>query len=105
MEAVEEMVSLGIQVDVVEHNDRLMPRQLDPQASGMLKELMEAKGIALYLGVSTEEIVGENTVEGVRLNNGQNHLTDLVYSLRCETPRRIGFRKRAWEVQQEFVGR
>ena len=103
LEAVEEMVSLGIQVAVVEHNDRLMPRQLDPQASGMLKELMEAKGIALYLGVSTEEIVGENTVEGVRLNNGQTILTDLVLLSTGVRPHVELAQEAGLEVQQGIV--
>jgi flavorubredoxin/NADPH-dependent 2,4-dienoyl-CoA reductase/sulfur reductase-like enzyme/rubredoxin len=103
LEAVEEMVSLGIQVAVVEHNDRLMPRQLDPQASGMLKELMEAKGIALYLGVSTEEIVGENTVEGVRLNNGQTISTDLVLLSTGVRPHLELAQEAGLEVQQGIV--
>lgn len=103
LEAVEEMVSLGIQVAVVEHNDRLMPRQLDPQASAILKDLMEAKGIALYLGVSTEEIVGENAVEGVRLNDGQTILADLVLLSTGVKPHIELAREAGLEVQQGIV--
>lgn len=78
LEAVEEMVSQGIKVMVVEYNERLMPRQLDPDASERLKALMEAKGITLQLGVSTEEIIGDEAVKEVRLSNGEILPADVV---------------------------
>jgi len=78
LEAVEEMVGLGIKVAVVEYNQRLMPRQLDPDASARLQSLMEAKGIALHLGASTEEIIGQDTVEAVRLSSGEILPADVV---------------------------
>ncbi len=78
LEAVWEMVSSGVEVAVVEYNQRLMPRQLDEPASLRLQQLMENKGVKLYLGLGTEEIVGDGQVRGVRLNDGQLLEADLV---------------------------
>ncbi len=78
LEAVWEMVSSGVDVAVVEHNQRIMPRQLDEPASLRLQQLMKAKGVKLYLGLDTEEIVGGDQVQGIRLNDGQVLEADLV---------------------------
>lgn len=78
LEAVWEMVSSGVEVAVVEHSPRIMPRQLDEPASERLQNLMASKGVKLYLGLDTEEIVGDGQVRGVRLNDGQLLEADLV---------------------------
>ncbi|MDD4803346.1 MAG: FAD-dependent oxidoreductase, partial [Syntrophomonas sp.] len=78
LEAVEEMLALNIQVTVVEHNNRLMPRQLDEPSSQRLQELMNSRGINLCLGVDTEEILGDGIVSGVKLNTGEILDADLV---------------------------
>ncbi|MGI6453678.1 MAG: FAD-dependent oxidoreductase [Syntrophomonadaceae bacterium] len=78
LEAVWEMVSSGVEVAVVEFSQRIMPRQLDEPSSLRLQQLMEAKGVKLYLGLGVEEIVGDGRVQGVRLNDGQLLEADLV---------------------------
>lgn len=78
LEAVWEMASSGMEVSVVEFSPRLMPRQLDEAASSRLQDLITAQGIKLYLGVATEEIMGDGKVNGVRLNNGETLPADLV---------------------------
>lgn len=78
LEAVCEMVNSGIEVAVVETNARLMPRQLDEKASVRVQQILKDKGVKLYLGVGTEEILGEGKATGVRLNNGQVLAADLV---------------------------
>ncbi len=78
LEAVWEMVSLGIEVAVVEFSDRIMPRQLDADFSKKLQDIMEAKGVKLHLGVATDEIIGDTGVTGVKLNNGTILEADLV---------------------------
>ncbi|PKM75991.1 MAG: MBL fold metallo-hydrolase [Firmicutes bacterium HGW-Firmicutes-15] len=78
LEAVEEMVAQGLKVAVVEHFTRIMPRQLDEPASLRLHELIRDKGVQLYLGLDTEEILGDGRVTGVRLNNGEVLEADLV---------------------------
>ena len=71
MEAVWEMVSAGLEVSVVEFGERLMPRQLDDSSSARLADIIRSKGVQLYLGKATEEILGEAGASGVRLNAGQ----------------------------------
>ncbi len=78
LEAVWEMASSGVEVAVVEYSQRIMPRQLDEPSSLRLQQLMEAKGVKLYLGLGIEEIVGDGQVQGVRLNDGQLLEADLV---------------------------
>ncbi len=78
LKAVWEMVSNGLEVAVVENNQRIMPRQLDKPASQRVQQLISAKGVKLYLGLDTEEIAGDHRVQGVRLNDGQMLQADLV---------------------------
>ncbi|HAG11047.1 MAG TPA: MBL fold metallo-hydrolase [Desulfotomaculum sp.] len=78
LEAVWEMVSSGVEVAVIEHNQRIMPRQLDEPASGRLQALMESKGVKLYLGLDTAEIVGDGQARGVRLSDGRLLEADLA---------------------------
>lgn len=78
LEAVWEMVSSGTEVAVVEYSPRIMPRQLDEPSSLRLQQLMESKGVKLYLGKGVEEIVGDGQVQGVRLNDGQLLEAELV---------------------------
>ena len=62
---------LGLQVKIVEISPRLLPRQLDHDGSKILKELIEAYGIKIYLGVKTTEILGKKEVSGILLDNGK----------------------------------
>ncbi len=78
LEAVSEMLDLGIQVSVVEFSKRIMPRQLDESSSLRLQTIMEDKGVELYLGLGSEEILGNENAEAVKLNNGQVIAADLV---------------------------
>jgi nitrite reductase (NADH) large subunit len=56
----------------------LMERQLDASAGALLKSLVEKKGIKVLLNASTSRILGENRVEGVELNDGQQIEADAV---------------------------
>lgn len=103
LEAVEEMHALGITVAVVEFNDRLMPRQLDPEASALLRAAMEERGVKLYLGVSTEEITGEGTVQSVRLSSGETLPADLVLLSTGVKPNLELARDAGLNVQQGIV--
>ncbi|MCK5626314.1 NAD(P)/FAD-dependent oxidoreductase, partial [Candidatus Bathyarchaeota archaeon] len=62
---------LGLKVKIVEISPRLLPRQLDHDGSKILKELIEAYGIEIYLGVKTTEILGKKEVSGILLDNGK----------------------------------
>lgn len=61
----------GIKVSVIEHNPRILPRQLDTESSSILQKKMETMGFTFFLNGQSEEILGEERVEGVRLKDGR----------------------------------
>jgi len=78
LEAAYGLRKAGAEVSVVHLMDRLMERQLDARAAAMLKQAVEAKGIALYLNAQTARVVGEKRVEGIMLNDGRLLPADMV---------------------------
>ncbi len=78
LEAVWEMVCSGLQVTVVEFSDRLMPRQLDASSSQRLQEIIRSKGVELLLGEATEEIIGAEQANAVKLKSGKIVEGDLI---------------------------
>jgi nitrite reductase (NADH) large subunit len=68
----------GAEVEVVEVLDRLLPRQLDPPAAGILKAQVEKMGIKVRLGATTEEIIGGPEARGVRFKGGGATAADMV---------------------------
>ena len=69
---------LNIAVTVVEMMDRLLPRQLDIEASNLFEEKVAATGIDVIKGVQTLEFIGQEWVEGVKLSNGETVSADFV---------------------------
>jgi nitrite reductase (NADH) large subunit len=61
----------GIKVAVIEHNPRILPRQMDPEGAKILQGRMESMGFSFFLNGQSEEILGKETVEGVRLKDGR----------------------------------
>jgi nitrite reductase (NADH) large subunit len=70
LEIARAMKSRGVDVEVVEFFDRLLPRQLDIQGAALLKTQVENLGIKVRLGVTTEEILDQGEVSGIRLKGG-----------------------------------
>jgi len=68
----------GAEVEVVEFFDRLLPRQLDVQGASLLRSQIEGLGIRVRLGVTTEEILGQKNVEGIRLKDGGDVSADMA---------------------------
>jgi len=61
----------GIKVAVIEHNPRILPRQMDIEGAQILQSRMEAMGFSFFLNSQTEEMIGREKVEGVRLKDGR----------------------------------
>jgi nitrite reductase (NADH) large subunit len=61
----------GIKVAVIEHNPRLLPRQMDTEGAKILQTRMEAMGFSFFLNGQSDEILGKEKVEGVRLKDGR----------------------------------
>jgi nitrite reductase (NADH) large subunit len=69
---------LGQQVEVVEIFPRLLPRQLDEDGAAILKNRIASRGIDIVLGVKTVEILGNDSVSGILLDNGETVSGNLV---------------------------
>jgi len=70
--------SLGAEVELVEFFDRLLPRQLDAQGASLLRSQIEGLGIRVRLGVTTEEILGQKEVRGIRFKDGGDSGADMA---------------------------
>jgi nitrite reductase (NADH) large subunit len=78
LEAARGLLSHGLEVTVVELAPHLMAQQLDPTGAALLKTKLEALGLEFRLGASAVELLGDGTVEGVKLQDGTILDTDLV---------------------------
>lgn len=68
----------GAEVTLLEKHDWLMPRQLNPQAGELMGDHINRLGIKLLRKAETQEIVGEDAVQGVVLKDGRSIPADLV---------------------------
>lgn len=78
LEAANGLMLQGMNVTVVHLGDVLMERQMDTVAGEMLKKSLEERGLNFLMGASTEAILGEDHVKGVRFKNGMEIFADLV---------------------------
>ena len=78
LEAANGLMKQGMKVTVIHLVDTLMERQLDRAAGRMLKKALEARGVRFLLEAKTQEIIGRQRVQGVRLGDGTEITADLV---------------------------
>lgn len=78
LEAARGMSARGARVTVVEHENRLMPRQLDVAAGRVLKDRIDAIGINVVVGERVQAISGATRVEEVVLADGAVLKADTV---------------------------
>ena len=78
LEAANGLKQRGMSVTVVHLTDSLMERQLDTVASALLKKSLEERGLHFLMTTSTEAIVGDTRVKGVRFKGGVEIAADLV---------------------------
>ncbi len=78
LEIARAIKSRGAEVEVVEFFDRLLPRQLDQQGASLLKKQIESQGIRVRLGVTTEEMLGQQEVTGLKLKGGEETVASLA---------------------------
>ena len=65
------LLKRGINVAVIEQNPRILPRQTDSEGSKILQGRLEQMGFSFYLNGQSEEILGKEKVEGLRLKDGR----------------------------------
>ncbi|MFX0080444.1 MAG: FAD-dependent oxidoreductase [Candidatus Hodarchaeota archaeon] len=78
LELANQIKNSGLDTTVVEFFPQLLPRQLDEECGGMLKEEIEKRGIKVVLDATTEEILGNGLVTGIRLKGGEEIEADIV---------------------------
>ena len=78
LEAARGLLARGMEVTVVHLVDRLMERQLDHGAAGVLRDELERMGLRVLLSASTRAIEGRGRVERVALAGGDVLPAELV---------------------------
>ena len=67
LEAAKAMLDLNLETSVVEFAPRLMPRQLNEQASSVLQRHLETLGLRILLNRRIHSVEGNGSVTGLRL--------------------------------------
>ena len=78
LEAARGMSNRGVETWVVEHESRLMARQLDQEGGELLAEQIENLGLTIRVGHAVKEIHGKERVEEIELANGETIKCDTV---------------------------
>ena len=78
LELARQIKNCNLETTVVEFFPRLLPRQLDLDCGGLLKEEIENMGINVELSADTEEILVNGTIKGIRIKDGRILDADIV---------------------------
>jgi nitrite reductase (NADH) large subunit len=78
LEAANALLGLGLETHVLEMAPGLMPVQLDPRGSAVLRGHIEALGVRVHTGVATATVEGEAGVTAVTFAEGDPLPADLV---------------------------
>ena len=78
LELAKQIRNCNLDTTVVEFFPRLLPRQLDDECATILKEEIEKMGIKTIVNATTQEILEDNSVKGIKLNDGQTLEADIV---------------------------
>jgi nitrite reductase (NADH) large subunit len=87
LEAASGLARQGLAVTIVHLRERVMDRQLDPEAAELLQRSMQARGIAFRLSAQTQALEGDGHVQRVRLADGSSIEADMVVVAAGITPR------------------
>ncbi|MCL4492108.1 MAG: FAD-dependent oxidoreductase [Nitrospirae bacterium] len=88
IEAGEAFRRAGKMVSIVEFLPRLLPRHMDIDGAEILKRNLEERGLRIFLNAGPKEVVGEDTVEGLLLDDGGLIRGDMIITstgVRSET--------------------
>ena len=78
LELAKQVKDCDLDTTVVEFFPRLLPRQLDAESGVFLKEEIESMGIKVILDSITEEIIGNGSVEKVKIKDKSEIEADIV---------------------------
>ncbi|TCK80853.1 nitrite reductase large subunit NirB [Albibacterium bauzanense] len=79
LEAAKALIDLELEeAHVVEFAPRLMPRQIDDQASGILQTQLKNLGLQIFLNKETIQIEGEDRIQSLQFRDGSNLKTEML---------------------------
>ena len=78
LEAAKALVENGMDVTVVHLVDHLMEQQLDYDSGAILQMLLEKSGLKFKMQAVTQEVLGQDTAQGIRLQGGEEIEADMV---------------------------
>ncbi|GAG86846.1 unnamed protein product, partial [marine sediment metagenome] len=78
LELAKQIKDCDLETTVVEFFPRLLPRQLDLDCGGLLKEEIKKMGINVELNAATEEIMVNDTIKGIKIKDGREIKADIV---------------------------
>lgn len=78
LEAGKAIIDMGLETSVVEFAPRLMPRQLDNDASKVLQRKLEALGIDILLNKGTQNIEGDGAITGMKFSEDETLPVDML---------------------------
>lgn len=78
LEAARGLLNFGLDVTVVEVAPHLMVQQVDAVGGALLQRKLEAMGISVLLGKSTTHVLGNESVTGLRFQDGSTLDTDMI---------------------------
>ncbi|NJB83178.1 nitrite reductase large subunit NirB [Wenyingzhuangia aestuarii] len=78
LEAGKAILDMGVETSVVEFAPRLMPRQLDNDASKVLQRKLEDLGIEILLSKGTQNIEGDKAITGMKFSEDETLPVDML---------------------------
>ncbi len=80
LEIAEVLSKLGLEVKVVEKEDRILPRMLDSEIAGLVGEHLRKNAIGIFTGNGIKRINRERSggIKGVSLDNGKDLACDIL---------------------------
>ncbi len=78
LEAARGLLNHGCEVHVVHQSKHLMNAQLDTQGGAILRRQMEEMGITIHLGKSTQAVLGDDRISGLRFKDGDTLACDML---------------------------
>ena len=75
---LEALALRGVELTVIEMEDRMVPRMMNQTAGGMIKKWCEKKGVKVYTSTRVESIDKKGKGFTVRMNNGPDISADVV---------------------------
>ncbi len=78
LETARALHTAGLEVIVVEFFPYLLPRQLDEEGARVLQALLEAQGLQIVTGATTEAVLGVPCADCIQLQDGSKITGDLI---------------------------